>query len=38
VYGDAFLAHVKNHRREMMEINEQLDARRRNIAKIILEK
>lgn len=38
VYGDEFLAHVKNHRREMMEINEQLDARRRNIAKIILEK
>ena len=38
VYGDAFLAHVKNHRREMMEINEQLDARRRNIAKIILNK
>ena len=38
VYGDAFLAHVKNHRREMMEINEQLDARRRNISKIILEK
>lgn len=38
VYGDEFLAHVKNHRAEIMAINEQLDARRRNIAKIILEK
>jgi hypothetical protein len=38
VYGGAFLAHVKNHRAEIMAIHNQLDVRRFNIAKSILKK